>query len=73
MPYPYPNIEDINPNVRNVLPIDAQEIYMGAFNGAWNQYEEMEYSKRLVTSHRVAWSAVKKVYEKNKEGKWVKK
>lgn len=48
----------------------AQEIYLAAFNNAWEEYAERE--DREVVAHKVAWSAVKKQYVKfGKE--WVKK
>jgi cation transport regulator len=75
---PYKTISDLPENVKNVLPNHAQEIYFEAFNNAWEQYDEPEErrdnSSREVTAHRVAWSAVKKVYEKNEAtAKWQRK
>jgi cation transport regulator len=75
---PYNNLSDLPDNVRNVLPKHAQEIYKEAYNSAWDQYDEPEERRgdasREETSHRVAWSAVKRQYEKNEDsGKWVKK
>jgi cation transport regulator len=59
------------------LPKHAQEIYKEAYNSAWDQYDEPEEHRgdasREETAHRVAWSAVKKVYEKNANEEWVKK
>ncbi len=50
---------------------------MKAFNSAWEQYKEPEERRgeesREEVSHKVAWSAVKEKYEKNKEGEWVEK
>ena len=36
---PYSSTSDLPDNVRNVLPAHAQEIYMEAFNSAWDQYD----------------------------------
>lgn len=74
---PYDKLEDLPERVKDNLPKHAQEIYMKAFNSAWEQYKEPEERRgeesREEVSHKVAWSAVKQEYEKNKEGKWVKK
>ncbi len=70
---PYRSAQAIPTRIKNILPPYAQHIYQGAFNGAWNQYNRQPSEKREETAHRVAWTAVKKVYEKNKEGKWVLK
>lgn len=67
---PYKTLKDLPDSVRNVLPRHAQEIYMEAFN---NAYEEYAYrgDEREETAHKVAWTAVKKKYEKDKKtGEW---
>jgi len=75
---PYKSVSELPASVRENLPEHAQEIYREAFNNAWDQYANPEDRRggasREETAHRVAWSAVKKVYEKDeKSGKWVKK
>ncbi|HHY88881.1 MAG TPA: cation transport regulator ChaB [Chloroflexi bacterium] len=75
---PYNSINELPESVRNVLPGHAQEIYLAAFNSAWEQYdrpeERREGADREETAHRVAWAAVKQQYEKDEQsGKWVKK
>jgi cation transport regulator len=72
---PYKNLKDLPESVRDNLPRHAQEIYMEAYNSAWEQYDEPEERRggasREETAHKVAWAAVKKKYEKNeKTGKW---
>ncbi|HLV44461.1 MAG TPA: ChaB family protein [Aggregatilineales bacterium] len=63
--------------MRDALPDHGQEIYREAFNSAWDQYDQAEEREggrsREETAHAVAWSAVKNVYEKNDDGRWVKK
>lgn len=63
--------------VRESLPKHGQNIYREAFNSAWEEYKESSKRQgnesREKTAHKVAWSAVKKVYEKNSSGNWVKK
>jgi cation transport regulator len=67
---PYREISDLPDSVKNRLPHHAQEIYIAAFNNAWEEYASRE--DREVVAHKVAWSAVKKQYVKiGKE--WVEK
>lgn len=65
---PYKTNDDLPPGVKNNLPEHAQTIYRKAYN---NAYEE--YGKEEARAAKIAWAAVKREYEKNKEGKWVKK
>ena len=67
---PYKAISELPDSVRGNLPEGAQEIYKEAFNNAWDQYSDRE--DREATAHKVAWSAVKKSYEK-KGGRWVER
>lgn len=73
---PYEKLEDLPDPVRNVLPKHGQEIYLAAFNNAWSEYRKAEDRRddasREEVAHKVAWSAVKQVYEKRKEH-WQKK
>ncbi|HXV41850.1 MAG TPA: ChaB family protein [Anaerolineae bacterium] len=73
---PYQRISDLPESVKDNLPKHAQEIYMAAYNSAWEQYDEPEERRgdasRDETAHRVAWAAVKKKYEKQGD-KWVGK
>lgn len=75
---PYKKISDLPDLVQNNLPPHAQEIYLKAFNNAWDEYadpqERRGHSTREETAHKVAWAAVKKKYEKDEDsGKWEKK
>jgi cation transport regulator len=72
---PYNKKSELPDSVRDNLPEKAQEIYMEAFNSAWEQYKEPEDRRgdasREETAHKVAWAAVKKSYRKDeKNGKW---
>lgn len=73
---PYDSIKELPDSVRENLPKHAQEIYKEAYNNAWDQYDKPSERRgdasREETSHRVAWAAVKKKYEKS-NGRWVKK
>lgn len=72
----YKKISDLPESVREHLPKHAQEIYMKAFNNAWEEYADRDKrrddSSREEVAHRVAWSAVKEKYEK-KNSHWALK
>ncbi|MFB3763733.1 MAG: ChaB family protein [Methanotrichaceae archaeon] len=75
---PYRRIDELPASVRENLPEHAQEIYLKAFNNAWEEYANPKDRKgdasREETAHKVAWSAVKQVYEKDeRSGKWRKR
>ena len=71
---PYDANNDLPDNVINVLPKHAQDIYREAFNSAYDEYKDPEDRRddgsREEVAHRVAWSAVKKKYEKGADEKW---
>ena len=74
---PYDTLNDLPDSVKNHLPKHAQEIYQAAYNNAWDEYAAPEERRspedtREETAHKVAWSAVKKQYEKQGE-QWVRK
>ncbi|MEH2121269.1 ChaB family protein [Nostoc sp.] len=64
---PYKQIADSPDSVKANLPKHAQEIFQAAFNNALEEYGEEE------RAFRVAWSAVKRDYEKGNDGHWRKK
>ena len=67
---PYADTSDLPASVRSHLPAHAQEIYLAAFNNAWEEYASR--ADREAVAHRVAWAAVKKQYVK--AGKdWIRK
>ena len=49
------------------LPEHAQEIWIAAFNSAYEQYDKNE-----AKAAAIAWGAVKKSYKQDTEGNWVK-
>ena len=73
---PYRNISDLPQSVRSNLQKHALEIYLASFNNAWEQYREPEDrrgdSSREEVAHKVAWAAVKQVYEKDGD-EWTRK
>jgi cation transport regulator len=77
MVMPYRTAEDLPDQVRNHLPPHAQEIFVAAFNDAFNKYKDPKQRRDAgedleEIAFKVAWSAVKKEY--HKEGSiWVRK
>jgi cation transport regulator len=72
----YNNLSELPESVRNNLPEHAQQIYLAAFNNAWEQYKDPGDRKgdddRETVAHKVAWSAVKEKYEKQ-DNRWTEK
>jgi len=67
---PYNKISELPEQIKNVLPKKAQQIWLKAFNNAYDTYDGDE-----TIAIKVAWDAVKKAgYMKDKKtNKWVKK
>ena len=70
---PYSSKNDLTDNVKNVLPDHAKEIYKEAFNNSYKEYKDpddrRDDASREDVARKVAWSAVKKKYEKG-DHKW---
>ena len=66
-----PYSKDNPPEAIKKLPAHARDIFLEAFNNAWKQYADREDREALC--FKIGWSAVKKVYKKNADDKWVKK
>lgn len=73
---PYDDKQDLPDQVKNNLPSHGQEIYMKAFNDAWDEYSNPKDRRgndsREAVAHKVAWSAVEQKYTKE-NGKWKRK
>jgi cation transport regulator len=67
---PYESNDELPPPVRDHLPHHAQDIYRAAFNNAWSRYRAS--ARREEIAHRIAWTAVKRRYEK-RDHEWVLK
>lgn len=59
---PYGSNTDLPASVRSHLPEHAQDIYRAAFNHAFESHRGDARQEEIV--HRIAWSAVKRQYEK---------
>ncbi len=65
---PYKSNIDLPESVLHALTDEyARNIFRKVFNSAYEEYGNEEQA------FKVAWAAVKKEYEKNEKGKWVKK
>ncbi len=60
---PYQDIRDLPGRIADHLPKHAQEIFLAAFNHAFEEYAHDEER-----AFRVAWSAVDRDYEKGEDG-----
>ncbi|MGB3649900.1 MAG: ChaB family protein [Rivularia sp. (in: cyanobacteria)] len=58
------DIKDLPESVKNHFPKHASEIFIAAFNNAIEEYDEEEMA------FKVAWTAVKRDYEKGEDGDW---
>lgn len=65
----YKSIEDLPEKIRKALPEAAQKIFLAVFAKA----ENGDTDPGQGDSFAIAWGAVKKSYEKNEKGEWVKK
>ncbi len=63
---PYRSRDELPDSVRKHLPAHAQDIFVGAFNSAHDEYGDEE------RAFRVAWAAVKRKYRKAGD-RWVPK
>ncbi len=75
---PYKDETELPASIRRNLPVHGQQIYVAAYNNALEEYSDPV--KRRGTdsaesvARRVAWAAVKKMYEKDPAtGQWVRK
>lgn len=62
-------------SIPKTLPSGAKSIFRGAFNSAFSRCTDKGGDTKACdqSAARIAWSAVKKVYKKGKNGKWVLK
>jgi cation transport regulator len=67
---PYASVRDLPGSLHAHLPMHAQEIYRGAFNNAWIEYQDRGSAEREQIAHRVAWAAVKRKYVRSGD-RWI--
>lgn len=71
---PYKKTSELPDSVKNVLPAHAQDIFMAAFNSAYDGYKDPDdrqgSESRDEVAFKVAWAAVKRDYEKGADNMW---
>lgn len=70
-PYEGPSDADL-PDAVKKLPAKAKEIWVAAFNSAWDGYdpETSQQDSQEGYANAVAWGAVNKKYKQNQDGTW---
>lgn len=63
---PYKSIDDLDIKIKNNMTKSLQRIFMNTFNKA------LEHYGNETTAFRVAWSAIRKLSQKNSKGIWVR-
>lgn len=68
----YESIDDIPETLQDVLPKEAQEIYLDTYQHAWDGYSEDEGGElsRDGVAHRQAMHAVRQEFVQHKDGQW---
>lgn len=72
---PYESIQALPEQLRQNLPLRAQQIYREAFNAAWRQYVDFHADAHPVALEeavtRSAWAAVRRHYQRDTAtGRW---
>ncbi len=65
---PYSSIQQLPDLVKDSLPKEAQEIFKRAFNHSYEKYSATDE----IICFKIAWAAVKRMYEKQGD-QWVRK
>jgi cation transport regulator len=68
----YENKSELPPTIRDILPEHAQELYLQAYQKAWDEYEEGQgYLSRDTMAHQQGYTAVQHEYVQDEgTGKW---
>lgn len=64
----YQSKQDLPATIRTTLPVEAQAIYLAAYNATWDRYnpdKEPGDMGREAAAHRDGWNAVLHEYEYN--------
>ena len=63
----YSSMKDLPATITQVLPKDAQQAYLDAYNQAWDEYEQKgtgDLSRHSI-AHRQAWELVERTFERD--------
>jgi cation transport regulator len=69
---PYGSIDELPESIRSILPVEAQKIYRAVYNDADSGSCKDREDKEACCA-AIAWSAVKKSFEKGEGGQWRRK
>jgi cation transport regulator len=60
----YQSRDELPEIIRDILSPEAQDVYIDAYNAAWQTYEEstVQTLDRQSVAHRVAWDAVNREF-----------
>lgn len=64
---PYRTVKSLPPRVKNNLDSDLQRVFLRVFNNAYKQYHDD------TRAFKVAWSVIRRIARKGKDGKWHRK
>lgn len=71
---PYSKRSELPEAVKDNLPAHAQDIFMAAYNSAYEGYKDPDDRRgdesREEVAFKVAWAAVKRDYKKGEGDKW---
>jgi cation transport regulator len=73
---PYETIANLPDTIKDILPEEAQRIYLETYQRSWETYEEGQGGEmgQEAVAHRDGWNAVKRDYVKDeKSAQWYKK
>jgi cation transport regulator len=69
----YEKKSDLPATIRDILPEEAQQVYLEAYQRSYDDYEEGEGGdlSRESVAHRDGWTALQREYRQNREtGEW---
>ena len=72
----YESTSDLPPTIRDVLPEDAQKLYLDAYNRAWREYDEDPVigQSREALAHQQGWLAIRHEFVQDQgTGLWHRK
>lgn len=65
-------LEEPPQDVQSQLPQQAQDLWLEAFNSAWQLHKDLTPKERAARSNATAWSAIRKAgWTKNQQGEWI--
>ena len=73
----YGSIQELPQDLREVLPIEAQETYLATYNNAWHRYADPQSRlggmSRETVAHQIARMAIRQRFEMDDAGRWHRK